>query len=324
MTKKIAAVLALSLVASNAFASQARNIVSGGGDGGNIFGGTGMFGSFYTNDEYNMFWNPAFINGQGNWAIIENGAGSGTSAGFVTDVSNFNLGVFLNRPTGTSNGASQAVDVILGGDMGVKWGVGLTQTLSTGGPSFTKVNAGVVVSDFEPFINYTLTDSDGATPETKDSTMMVGTRYHYGDWTPYAAYMSSKATTAGVEAAESANRWGLGLGRAAKMGEISMNYAVSYWRNGGALASGSVVPVEMTFAADAASWLTVRAGFQHNLMTRGAAAAGTVTSIGGTVKMGKADLDMVVGQNDGTGAAGTGFFGFSSGLFANAGLTYRW
>ena len=34
MTKKIVAVLALSLVSTGAFASQAKNLVSGGGDAG--------------------------------------------------------------------------------------------------------------------------------------------------------------------------------------------------------------------------------------------------------------------------------------------------
>ncbi len=322
MTKKIIAVLALSLVSSSAFASQAKNIVSGGGDGGNILGGNGMSGSFYTNDEYNMFWNPAFINGQKNWAIIENGANSGTSAGFVTDVSNFNLGVFLNRPASAHiSTAAQTIDVVLGGDMGVKWGIGLTHTLSEGAPGFTQLNAGVIAGDFEPFVNYILKNTDGATAETKATGMLIGTRYHWGDWTPYAAYGSGKATLAGVEATESANTWGLGVGRAAKLGDVTMNYAVSYWKDGGANPSASEIPVEMMFTADAASWLVVRAGFSHNLISRGAAAGATETRLGGTFKLGKADLDMVVGNNN---TIGGDSFGFDANLFANAGLTYRW
>jgi hypothetical protein len=149
--------------------------------------------------------------------------------------------------------------------------------------------------------------------------MTVGTRYHHGDWTPYAAYTTSKATTAGVEAANAASSYGVGLGRMAKLGDVNMNYAVSYWHTTSATeVKGSVIPVEMNFTADAASWLAVRAGFKHDLITRGDKTASTTTSIGSTIHMGKADLDMVVGENNDNA------FGFSDEVFANAGLTYRW
>lgn len=306
MTKKIVAVLALSLVASNAFASQAKNIVSGGGDGGNILGGVGMNGSFYTNDEYNIFWNPAFINGQKNWAIVESGDTSNFSGGFVTGMGSFNVGAFLNRPV--VNGG-QALDLIVGGDMGVKWGVGLTQTLSQNNnntASSTIVKAGAVVADFEPFVSYAVkNNANGATDDASDFT--VGTRYHVGEWTPYAAYRDSDAN---------GSTWGLGLGRNAKMGDVSMDYSLSYWNTD----AGWTLPLNMVFSAEATSWLVVRGGFQH--VVRGAAATGV--NFGGTFKLGKADLDMVVGRGGaGISATDTNGFGFSN-LFANAGLTYRW
>ncbi len=302
MTKKVVAVLALSLISSSAFASQAKNLVTGGGDGGNILGTTGLNGSFYTNDEYNLFWNPAFINGQGGWAILENSLDSGTSAGFVSNMGSLNVGAFLNRPV--TNGA-QAIDVIVGGDMGVKWGVGLTQTLSqseTVKASTTNLKAGVVVGDFEPFAAVSLKDT--ANGDDSDSSFTVGTRYHWGEWTPYAAFNS--ATPAGGEAATT---WGLGLGRNAKMGDVNMDYSISYWDT----EAGYNLPIALTFSTDAASWLTVRGGFQHALRGEGS----TTTTFGGTFKLGKADLDMVVGDNNGA-------FGFSDDLFANASLSYRW
>ena len=177
MTKKIVAVMALSLVASSAFASQAKNLVTGGGDAGFILGTNGMSGSFYTSDEYNIFWNPAFINSMKNWAVVENGSTAGdggTSAGFVTDAGAFNVGVFLNH-TDISNGG-QPIDLVVGGDTGMKWGVGLTQSMKEGAPSTTKLKAGVMAGAFEPFFHFTLKDSDGATAENKDSGMTVGTR----------------------------------------------------------------------------------------------------------------------------------------------------
>jgi len=308
MTKKIVAVLALSLVSTGAFASQAKNLVSGGGDAGNILGDTGMNGSFYTNDEYNIFWNPSFINGQKSWAIIENGedSGSDTSAGFVTAMGGLNVGAFFGReaPQG-----SQAIDVIVGGDMGMKWGVGLTQTLSqtnSNKASTTTLKAGVQVADFEPFASFDVKNTANGTDNATNTT--VGTRYHYGEWTPYAAYNTSKA----AGATDSDNKWGLGLGRNAKMGEVSMDYALSYWHTD----AGYSVPLNLMLSADASSWMTVRVGFAHDI--RASAASPTSTNIGATFKMGKADLDMVVGNNT------AGSFGIDENLFANAGLKYSW
>lgn len=319
MTKKIVAVLALSLVASSAFASQAKNIVTGAGDGGLFLSGNGMGGSFYTNDEYNIFWNPAFINGQKNWAIIENGVNSGTSAGFVTDMSNLNVGVFFNRPNGSiATNGGQAVDVVVGGDMGFKWGVGLTQTLSqdaSAPASTTRLKAGVVMGDFEPFISYDLKNSTGGAAEVKSEDMMVGTRYHYGDWTPYVAYRMAKAVSTQTD---STTHLGLGLGRMAKMGDLSMMYSLGYFSATTGNAKAAEIPLELTIQGDAASWLTARAGFKHDIRSFGSATAATSTTLGGSFHMGKADLDMVVGQT-------TQAFGFgSTDLFANAGLVYRW
>lgn len=318
MTKQIVAVLALSLISSSAFASQAKNLVTGGGDKGLILGASGLYGSFYTNDDYNMFYNPAFINGQKNWAIVENQAGN---AGFVTGMGAYNVGVFFNRAgnSAVTNGG-QNIDVLVGGDMGVKWGFGLHQSLSQNASNpaaTTTLKAGVVVADFEPFVSYDLKNTTG-TVESNDMT--VGTRYHYGDWTPYVAYRTVKAVSTQANAQ---THMGLGVGRMAKMGDIHMDYAVSYWSAKLATdVKGYVVPVNVTFSADAASWLTVRAGFAHDL--RGKNLAGTITqasgtTLGGTFHLGKADLDMVVGD---TGANGQ--FGFDQDLFANAGLTYRW
>jgi len=309
MTKKIVAVLALSLVASNAFASQAKNKVSGTGEAIGILGADGMNGSLYTNDEYNIFWNPSFINGQKSWAIVENGDGSGsngTSAGFVTGMGGMNVGAFFGRPVAHGG---QAIDVVVGGDMGVKWGVGLTQTLSqtnSNKASTTTLKAGVQVADFEPFASFDVKNTANGTDNATNTT--VGTRYHYGEWTPYAAYNTSKA----VGATDSDNKWGLGLGRNAKMGEVSMDYALSYWHTD----AGYSVPLNLVLSADASSWLTVRVGFAHDV--RASAPAVTGTTIGSTFKMGKAELDMVVGNNAG------GAFGIDENLFANAGLKYSW
>lgn len=324
MTKKIVAVLALSLVSTGAFASQAKNLVSGGGDGGNILGTSGMNGSFYTNDEYNMFWNPAFIAGSKGWAVVENGSNSGTSAGFVTDMSGMNLGLFFNRPVDVGAG-SQAVDIVLGGDMGMKWGVGLTQTMSQVGSNqlqTTRLKAGLVSGDLEPFAQFDIKNTNTTDTTKDDSNMTIGARYHYGEWAPYVAYNGFKL----AGATETTKTYGLGLGRMTKMGDVNMGYSISYWRVDNV---GGSVPLNLNVSTDATSWLTVRGGFSHTLRASPGAGSATATTLGASAHVGKADLDFTIGKHAAgavilTDASDDNSFGIDGAFFANAGLVYHW
>jgi len=326
MNKKIVAVLALGMVATNAHASRAKNLVSGTGDGGSILGTSGMTGSFYTNDENNVFWNPSFIVGQKNSAFIEKSSPdhSNGSAGFTTEAYGMNLGVYLNQSTGVSRG-SKPLNIVLGGDMGVKWGVGLTKTTAQGAGT-TRVTAGAQVADFEPFAAYNLSASNGleGTAEAKDSLMTVGTRYRFGDWTPYAAFSKSKTDTGGT-ISNDLTKWGLGVGHNVKAGDVRVGYALAFWRQSNATTTAKqwVVPVNMNVEADAASWFTVRAGLGHTVMERGVAAGATTARVGGTFHFGKADLDMVVGGGTSQSIDST-YFDTTNGLFSAASLNYRW
>jgi len=176
MQKKILAVLALSLISSNAFASRAKNLVTGTGDGGNFLGTNGNSGSFYSNDEYNMFWNPAFVAGMGGMAIIEKANGiNDASAGFVSSIGSISTAVFFNRD-GVTHG-SKPLDIVVGGGSNMKWGVGVTQTTSEV-ESSTNLKAGLVMGSFEPFVGYLLSSSNGGTgaAEQKASAMNAGLR----------------------------------------------------------------------------------------------------------------------------------------------------
>src|SRR5689334_20085955 len=113
------------LAGSNAFASRARTSVMGTGEG--AIGVIGH-GSYYYDDNYNIFYNPSYANDFKNWAAIEkNGGGTKAEGGFVASVSNLNVGVFLDRPgavVGTyTNAPVRPIDIIVAGDAGLKWGV---------------------------------------------------------------------------------------------------------------------------------------------------------------------------------------------------------
>ncbi len=95
MNRILVVFLALGVLGSNAFASRASNIVMGTGDAGVILNG----GSFYYDDNYNIFYNPAYINDFKNYAIIEksNYPGNTAQGGFVTTTGNVVLGFYFNR-----------------------------------------------------------------------------------------------------------------------------------------------------------------------------------------------------------------------------------
>src|SRR5579885_2337655 len=97
MSKRVLAVALVFgiLATSNAFASRSRTAVLGTGDGGQFLSA----GSFFYDDARNIFYNPAYVNDFKNWGIIEksNFPGGTAEGGFVTSLSSFNLGVYVNR-----------------------------------------------------------------------------------------------------------------------------------------------------------------------------------------------------------------------------------
>jgi len=244
MNKKILALLlAVGFMAgTQAFASRARLLVLGTGDAGQLLDGYGNGGSLLVDDAYNMFYNPAYVNDYKDWAIIEktggtmmkeNGtAGSTTRAqgGFVTSVANLNMGLYLNRVTPldswkqTNAVNMHPVDFTIGGDMGVKWGLGLSyasyKNLSSSETSQVDQSAtnldvrfGISHEGFEPFVSYKVVGKEKLDAvERKHKDLMIGTRYHYGEWTPYLAVRKTQ-----LENVTTRMTWGFGTARKMKV-----------------------------------------------------------------------------------------------------------
>jgi hypothetical protein len=339
------ALVALAVLGStDAFASRAREIVMGQADPFGIL--DAQHGSFYYDDNYNIFYNPSYANDFKNWATIEKtngnvvGKASQAEGGFVANAMNFNIGFFMNRTSGiagtygtpATSGGLRPFDVILAGDMGVKWGVGVTHGDYKAGTdltaSETDINLGVQVMDFEPFARFSINGSDKLTAgtETKYSNFRVGTRYKYGEWVPFAAYGQDKVTTA---TETTTKEWGVGLGRSAKMTDTStLNYAVSYWKQ----KSHSIVPINLSAEAELVSWLTGRAGLTYDLINRdtnGSQNSSVLGRVGASFNLGKVSFDWAVGGSTGGPVADYAnvdgqTFDIGSGFFTNASMTYRW
>lgn len=364
MSKKIL-VLCLSLgvlASSNAFASRARNLVMGTGDAGTFLGTSGGSGSFYFNDNYNVFYNPAYVNDFKNWGIIEksNNPGNTAMGGFVTSAGPVNFGAYFNRVEGINgaytggNNNMRPIDLMVGGDMMVKWGVGATmasQKVGDKSDSETTLKVGASYMDIEPFAHFTLTGSNKLAGETevKNTRTTVGVRYHWGEWVPFAAYTTAKTADVTVNKA-----WGLGVGRSAKVAEgATMSYSLGYFGNN-TFAPGvrHIVPINFAVEGEALSWLTLRAGLGYNLsdVTGGASAAdNTFGRVGATMHVGKVNFDFAVGTGQGAGDVGseankyqarkpdettanltgrntydTQTMGLSPGFFTAASVAYNW
>lgn len=369
------------LAASNsAFASRARLLVDGTGDGGLMLGGNGNMGSFYTDDAYNMFYNPAYVNDYKNFGIIEksnyntaytmganntNPGGNlfaqsgGTTAegGFVTSVSNYTLGVFMNRTDVVSDAIyshpfdMRPIDVMIGGDMGWKWGLGATyssyRATPTGSTSMATdtdivVRLGVEINNFEPFAWYRIGgDNHFVNGNNVEQNKMyaVGAKYHWGEWTPYAAYKKTKFNNL-----DTGTIFGAGFGRDTKLTDgIKMAYSLAFFRQASADNFGfsvnqgeinpqrTVVPINFTVEGDAASWLTLRAGLGYNLVDQvatGTTPDSTSGRIGATLHAGKVDFDWAVGKTVGGGESATDTnsqnFDIASGFFTAAAVSYKW
>jgi hypothetical protein len=254
---------------NDAYASRARLLVYGTGDAGLIMGGNGNMGSFYADDAYNMFYNPAYVNDNKNFGIIEksnynsaytlgdvtggNPTGAftnqsgGTTAegGFVTSVGNYSLGVFMNRTDVLSDAIyshpfdMRPIDLMIGGDMSWgKWGLGVTYSSYRGTPAGTTsmttdtdvvVRLGFEKNDFEPFGWYRIGGDNHFVP---GGNVEQNRMYAVGlkyHWGEWTPYGAFKKTQS--NGLNTGTIFGAGFGRDTKLTDgIKMAYSLAYFR----------------------------------------------------------------------------------------------
>lgn len=333
-------VLGAVVISNESYASRARTMVLGTGSVGAL-----DEGSYFYEDAYNMFYNPAYVNDYKDWIIFEksNFPGSTSMGGFTTGLGPVAFGAFFNRVSGAHNlidGTNlfqdppsalndpntalnrtnmKPIDIMIGMDHGaVKWGFGVNyanyrdNTAAANGKARSlTLRGGATFMGFDPYIDWTtsghIRDDAPFAVEYKAKHVGAGLRYHYGDWTPYAGFRTDRINTRKNTA------WGVGLGRSMKFGDsgVGINYALSVWRNmTSAAGRRTTVPVDLSIEGDAADWLTLRAGTHFRLLDRvnGNDQTDTTTGrVGGTFHVKKVDFNFAVGSGAATTteAAGT-------------------
>lgn len=328
---------------NTAQASRARLLVMGTGDAGSILGTSGNRGSFFYDDAYNMFYNPAVVTQFGNWVIVEksNFAGSvGRTAqgGFVTELGKFHVGAYLNRlgalPAGYTNLANfRPIDLVIGADHGVKWGFGLTYgSFRTGadGDADLTLRGGVIVKSIELFAAAkVLGDEKTLTPDAEYREFSGGARWLLDGWVPFAAMSFTRRNSVHSDA------FGAGIGRNVVLpGDFKLNAATGVWRRSSA--RRNIIPIELGMEKQALEWLSLRGGIAFRLWDQvdGVTQSDSTTGrLGAAFHIGKQlDLEWAIGRTGSALETGPGFsidydsqnFDVSTGFFTAANLSYRW
>ena len=322
MKKQIVLSLSLAVLAAPAFASKARLLALG----------EDVNGSFYINDNRNIFLNASEVNTHKDLVTLEWGAaaptGLGTNdapnaeGGLYRAVGNMVYGVQFGRNLSfndgidgaTAPGATNAIDLFVGGDAGMKWGVQLTNASSkddTDPANKEKTNvmdlaAGVTHGDIAGYLKYGISGKTEGTDEVKrDKAMELGASYKWSSYTAFGQYSNSSFDVAGTDT--DSKSYLVGVGHNQKLSDKANMFAkVSYSNSkvdNGTDVETTNLPVSFGLEYDAVSWLTLRGSVAQSLYSKvdnnnseSTLAETTAVQGGATLKFGELAVDGVIGS----------------------------
>lgn len=207
MRKQLTVVLGLAVLATPAFASKARLQALG----------EDIYGSFYVNDNRNIWLNSAQINNHKDLVTFEWGAQPAQDSnatprgegGVYKSHNNLVYGIHFGGASNSSNMFRQAagvtsfednnIDLFLGGDAGVKWGANLGYSMSGDDETANDANQkslrsrlGVIAGDLEAYANINIINkaesgAPGAEAEWEGKLgFQVGAIYNMNDYRLFA------------------------------------------------------------------------------------------------------------------------------------------
>ena len=307
MKKHLVVAAGLAVLSTGAFASKARMTA---------LNQSSSLGSFYLEDNRNVFRSSNSVNSMNNYLVTEwggNGANGSAEGGFFRSHGAMNYGLYFNaQPHGNVGGIANVfepgrADLFVGGDAGLNWGLRLgyeslqLDANSLEGSGFD-LGLSATVSGANLWLNYapTATTKTAAGDVEANADMSLGATYGMGDYTLFAEYTSEGG--AGDQDADTTITVG-----AAKVWETSGGASVFYdlsvvsQSNVGHQADDTSLQVPVTLGVEvkASSWLTWRASIQQSLYgsteTGGNEQSTRTTSLGAGASLTWGDL-----QIDGT------------------------
>jgi len=351
--KKTLVIASLAVLSTSAFASKARMEALGQGQV-----------SRYIMDTRSVFLNPAMVNEQKNYIITEWGSaqnsGTDTDAapraegGFFREMGTFTYGLYLGNNgsrlehSNTFLDQTNALDLFLGGDMGVKWGarVHYANAKDETGAVNKKHNAfglglGAEMGDAEAYVNVDLADkSTGETVASYESKLKpsytVGGSYKFAGWSFFAEYDMSKLNeTLATATTEKDSTILVGAGRVHEINptarlitDLSLTMNTNETTANGKVKTNAL-PATLGMEVDATSWLVLRGSVAQNIIFGEQKLANgkkktipnsTTVNAGATLNFGKLKVDGMIGN---TAASRAGTVGTKEGVLSTDNLLTR-
>ncbi len=359
MKKQLALAAGLAVLAAPAFATKAR--LQALGEDTN--------GSFYINDNRNMFLNPSEVLNHKDLVTYEWGDANGvdtdadanSEGGLIRAHGNMVYGVHFGRVLDFNAGAddieadsynaTNALDLFVAGDAGVKWGVQLTHSSqkedenAAQGADETKTDvldlrAGVAQGQWAAYLSYGLTgktEHDDTDLEIeRKSPLELGGSWKWDSYTAFVQYSTVKfeGDNSAEEEVETTNMQ-LGVGRQDKLNDKATLFTKVAYNNSKVDEETADVetktqnlPVTIGLEYDAASWLALRGSISQSVLINNVETDGekatddntTDVNAGATLKFGDLALDGVIGTEGGAGEDGTLT---TDNLMTRVSMTYR-
>jgi hypothetical protein len=307
-----------------------------------------VLGSYYMDDNRNIWRMPHQVNTHNNFVITEwaGGANDGVDGdadgtvdnrnaegGFFRSGATMNYGLYLNSDSRNNITATQdpsRVDLFVAGSGSMEWGARLGYASFTNGDdegsAFDLTVSGVfgganVWLGFAPSATTTIADAD----TEYNSDMTIGFTYGVADHTLFAEYSSEGGAGDDVDAQSTIV---VGMGKTMAAGDsatVFYDVQVQSVSNVGFDKDVSLMRVPVRFGAEvrANSWLTWRASISQSIFgaldTDGDKTSVRTTALGAGASLTWGDL-----QLDGTlTSAAAGNLGTDSNLMSNVSATYR-
>jgi hypothetical protein len=331
MKKTLVVAAGLAVLSTSAFASKARMSALSQGD---------VLGSYYMDDNRNIWRMPHHVNTHNNFVITEWAGGQADSTGvaqaeggFFRSGATMNYGLYLNSDSQNNIATTQdpsRIDLFVAGSGSMEWGARLGYASFTNGDdegtAFDLTVSGVlggadVWLGFSPAATTTVTSTD----TEFNSDMRLGFTYGVMDHTLFAEYSSEGGAGDDVDAQSTIV---VGMGKTMAAGDsatVFYDVQVQSTSNVGFNEDVSLMRVPVRFGAEvkANSWLTWRASISQSIFgaldTDGDKTSVRTTALGAGASLTWGDL-----QLDGTlTSAAAGNLGTDSNLMSNVSATYR-
>ncbi len=292
MKKQLTVALGLAVLATPAFASKARLLALG----------EDVNGSFYINDNRNVFLNASEVNSHKDLVTFEWGAADASGdagtpnaeGGFYRSVNNMVYGLQFGRNLSFNEGedavgnadsvaATNALDFFVGGDAGLKWGAQLTYSdrksdiAPKAETNVIDLAVGITSGDLSAFLKYGVAGKAEATAVEveRKNAIDLGASYKWDDYTAFGQYAASKYEADKTTDDEiSSKSYQVGVGRSKKLNEKSTFFAKLAYVNTNSDQDSTDevkemnIPLTFGLEYDATSWLALRGSVSQSLHSK--------------------------------------------------------